>query len=210
VRIGRRVPVVLAGAMVATCALRLSTAGKCAKGQTAIKLGATGPKGARGPAGAKGAPGATGPAGTAQRINFSQVTPEATSVTHALATAGPITLLASCNGTTTSPAATSLVLSMTGGTVPLTFSASVISSDNVTSPATVAEVVDHGSTVSLGSVSLPAEAIAASVTPDTRSDIVTVVVNAGNGKEITGTLDVELSTATGSPACSIGGTLAAA
>jgi hypothetical protein len=239
VRIGRRVPMVLAGALAVTLvggvaaavtahpssakacvtsagALRLSIGGKCASGQTAIKLGSQGPAGApgaRGPKGATGAPGPqgdVGPAGTAQRINFSQVSPEATTVSHALATAGSVTLLASCNGTTVSPAATSLVLSVTGGTVPVTFSASVVSSDNVTTPATVAVVVDHGSTASLGSAALPAEAIAASVTPDTRSDVVTIVVNAGNGKEITGTLDVELSTVTDSPACTIGGTIAAA
>jgi hypothetical protein len=236
VRIGRRVPLVLAGAIAVTLvggvafavtshtasakacvtstgALRLSVADKCASGQIPIVLGSQGPKGApgaRGPKGATGATGrqgATGPAGTASRVNFSQVTPEV-GVSHALATAGPVTILAACTGTVGPPVTTSLVLSVTGGTVPVSFTATDVSSDLALVP-TVATTLAHGSSASLATASLPADSTASGTT-GTRSDVVTIVVNAGNGKQITGTLDVELTTAGTAPACTVNGTIAAA
>lgn len=228
-RIGRRVPVVLASAIAVilvggvaaavtshpatakACvtshgALRLKVGGTCATGQTEITLGSQGPNGAtgargpRGVTGARGRKGDTGPAGTAQRINFNQVTPEATTVTHALATAGPVTLIASCQGTALTT--TSLVLSLTGGTDPLSFTATDVSSDN---GAVVVVAVEHGTTVSLGTTALPTD-----TTVDSRSDVVTIVVSAASGKEVTGTLDVELSVAADTSACTVNGTLASA
>jgi hypothetical protein len=196
-------------------ALRLSTSGKCAAGQTSITLGAKGPQGAtgaRGPKGATGArgpQGATGPAGTAQRINFSQVTPEV-SVTHALATAGPVTVSASCSGTTPPGNTTSLALSVNGGTVPVTFTATDVSSDLAVAP-TVTTTLVQGSAGSLASAALPTmTTTAAGVGSGTRSDVVTLIVNAANGKQVTGTLDVELNTSGSVPACTVNGTIAAA
>jgi len=231
VHVGRRVPVVLASAVALTLVggvavavtshtpgakacvtssgvLRLRVGGKCASGQTAVTLGAQGPqgvagaRGARGPVGPQGPKGDTGPAGTARRVNFSQTTPEASSVTHALATSGPATLIASCQGT--AGTTTSLVLSLNGGTDPLTYTASVVSSsvDDGTTPALV--VLDHGASGSLTATSLPTLTTSTAV-----SDVITIVIAANSGEEITGTLDVELSTAD-SPACSVNGTLAAA
>jgi hypothetical protein len=241
VRIGRRVPVVLASALVVTLvggvaaavtsrpatakacvtsggALRLSTGGKCGSGQTAITLGSQGPrgatgargaKGATGAAGAPGAPGATGPAGTAQRVNFSQVTTEATTVLHALATAGPVTLSASCNAEAAvvsppSPATDSLTLSVTGSTQPLTFTASDVSTDSTSTPVVQSAVVS-GSTVSLGSATVVTD-----TTPDARTDVITVVISAANGKQITGTLTAQVNMVVGGPACTVNGTLASA
>jgi hypothetical protein len=185
--------------------LRLKVGGACMSGQTEISLGARGPKGARGAQGPRGARGLQGPkgdqgpAGTAQRINFSQTTPELSSVSHALATAGPATLLASCQGTASTT--TSLVLTVNGGTDPLSFTATGVSSDNGTvQPVTL----DHGTTGSLTTTPLPTI-----TTTDSLSDVITIVIGADTGEQITGTLDVELSTAD-SPACSVNGTLAAA
>ncbi len=230
-RVGRRVPLVLASAIALALALvggvavavtshspgakacvtssgvlRLRVGGKCASGQTAVALGAQGPqgvagaRGARGAVGPRGPKGNTGPAGTAQRVNFSQVTPEASSVSHALATAGPVTLLASCQGTALST--TSLVLSVNGGTDPLSFTANGVSRDNGAGPVVA---VDHGTTVSLQTTALPTI-----TTPDSLSDVITIVIGATSGAEVTGTLDVELSTAADTPVCTVDGTLAAA
>jgi hypothetical protein len=189
-------------------ALRLSTAGKCASGQQPITLGSQGPKGdtgATGPRGAKGATGAqgpqgdVGPAGDASRVNFTQTLPE-TSATHALATAGPVTLIAACNGT--AGATTSLTLTVTGGTDVLSFTASDVASDNgVTLPATITS----GATVSLGSAALPVIS-----TTDSRSDVVSIVVSSASGSEVSGTLAVTTSTSASAPACTVNGTLAAA
>jgi hypothetical protein len=239
VRIGRRVPVVLAGVVAVTLiggvaaavtshpvtakacvtstgVLRLSTAGKCAAGQSAITLGSQGPKGdtgargprgATGPRGVTGPQGPTGPAGTAQRVNFSQVTPEV-SISHALATAGPVTLLASCSGAAGPPVTTSLVLSVTGATVPVTYTATNVSSNLGASPV-VTTTLAHGSAAALASAALPVDT-ATSADTGLQSDIVTIVVNAADGKQITGTLDVELTTAGTAPACTVNGTIAAA
>lgn len=230
--IGRRVPVVAATALAVTLvggvafavaghsstakacvtsggALRLSTAGKCASGQHPITLGSQGPKGDRGVAGprgpkgetgARGPMGDTGPAGSASRINFSQTLPEV-SATHALATAGPVTLIAACSGTATP--STSLVLSVTGGTDVLNFTASDVSSDNGASPATAA--IESGATVSLGTTALPAI-----TTTDSRTDVVSIVVSSASGSEVTGTLTVTVSTSASAPACTVSGTLSAA
>jgi hypothetical protein len=244
VRIGRRVPVVVASALVVVLvggvaaavtsrpstakacvtsggALRLSTGGKCASGQTAITLGSQGPKGATGATGARGAKGATGatgpagpagatgPAGTAQRINFSQVTTEATTVLHALATSGPVTLLASCNAEAAvvsppSPATDSLTLSVTGGTQAISFTASDVSSDATATPVVQSAVVT-GSTISLGSANVVTD-----TTPDARTDVITVVISAQDGKQITGTLTASVNMVAGGPACTVNGTLASA
>ncbi|HTW20583.1 MAG TPA: hypothetical protein VME70_10275 [Mycobacteriales bacterium] len=222
-RIGGRVPVVLAAAAALTLiggvagaavashsssakacvtssgALRLRSGGKCATGEKAITLDSRGPAGARGPRGPRGPAGADG---DAVRIDFSQTDPEASTVTHALATSGPATLIASCQGTAATT--TSLVLTLNGGTDPLSYTASVVSSpvDDGTTPA--AAVLDQGSSASLTTTSLPTLTTTSSV-----SDIVTIVIAAQSGEQITGTLDVELSTAD-SPACAVNGTLASA
>jgi hypothetical protein len=206
--------------------LRIAAAnGKCAKGQSKITLGATGPAGARGPKGATGAkgatgdtgaqgvPGDTGPAGSGKRVNFTQNNVEATSVSHFLGQAGPISFNASCQGTGTPPTSppTKLVLSVTGGTQTLSYTASSVS--NATG-ATVASLT-HG--VGLA-VSTPG-ATASQMTPAFDSEstttsgsaIVTIVVEAEDGTQVTGTFDVEISTAGGdTPACIVGGTIAAA
>jgi hypothetical protein len=231
VQVGRRVPVVMASVIAVTLvggvaaataashptsakacvtsggALRLSSGGACASGQTAITLGSKGPKGNAGPTGPKGAtgpagpPGETGPAGTAQRINLSQITPEASTVTHALATASPVTLIASCQAT--SPTVTTLVLSVTGGTQPLDYTATEVASDNSATPPVV--TLDHGTTVALQT-----KAFSTQATSDNFNDLVTVVVAAGNGKQITGTFDTEIIAAPGTPSCTVHGTIASA
>jgi hypothetical protein len=97
-----------------------------------------------------------------------------------------------------------LVLSLNGGTDPLTYTASVVSSpvDDGVTPAEA--VLDHGASASLTTTALPTITTTTNV-----SDVITIVIEANTGEEITGTLDVELSTAD-SPACSVNGTLASA
>jgi hypothetical protein len=227
VRIGRRVPVVLATALAITTVggvaaavanhptaakacvsskgrLQLANAkGKCATGSSAITLGATGPAGARGPAGPKGNP---GPAEN-QRINFSQTTVEAAAVTHFLTTAGGVSLIASCQGTAATP---SLVLSLTGLTVPLSYTATEVSNSTLATVTTLT----HGATVA----EQAAGATPATVTKvfDTEttarasSDLITLAVAVPDGTEVTATLDAEVNTVPGGPACTVGGTVAAA
>jgi hypothetical protein len=67
----------------------------------------------------------------------------------------------------------------------------------------------HGSAVSLGSVSLPAD-VTDGTTNDTLSDVLTIVVGAQDGTQVTSTLDVEVNATPGDTACSVNGTLAAA
>jgi hypothetical protein len=190
--------------------------GKCAKGLSSIKLGAQGPqgatgaRGAQGPAGPKGATGASGqrgpvgPAGSAIRVNFTQSTLEAATVSHYIGTAGPVTFLASCQGT----ANTKLVLSLTG------LAQTVSYTETNTSNATGATVttLSHGTVLSEqspGSVaSTPFDTETTSGSPS--SDIATIVVAAPDGTQVTGTFDVELNIPGTSPACSVGGTIASA
>jgi hypothetical protein len=235
VRIGRRIPVMLAGALALTLvggvaaavtaagpatakacvtssgALRLSVGGKCASGQTAITLGARGPKGAPGKTGPRGPRGPQGPAGApasggATRVNLSQflIDTGTTPPTHYLGTAGPVSLVATCAGTTAAP---SLTLTLSAATESLTYTATDVQSNNGAA-ATVA--LSHGSAVSLGSVSLPADVANALITNDTLSDVITIVVGAQDGTQVTSTLDVEVNATPGDTACSVNGTLAAA
>jgi hypothetical protein len=235
VHVGRRIPVVLAGVLAVTLVggvaaavtshpttakacvtsggrLRLISGGGCGKGQTPIILGARGPKGDPGPAGAKGATGpagakgATGPAGTATRVNFSQLTPEATTVTHALTTSGPVSLIASCQAT--SATVTTLVLSVTGATKALTYTASEDSLTNSVQPPTV--TLTAGSTVALQTKAFSTVAVDSTV-PQNKSDLVTIVISASNGAQVTGTFATQInSPAPGVPACVVNGTIAAA
>jgi len=164
--------------------LRLTKAnGKCATGETVTRLDA--------------------PASSATRINFSQATPEASSVSHYLATSGPVSLLASCQGTAGST--TTLVLSITGGAAVVGYTASESVSDTVsgvTGPASVTVV--HGATAALQTKSFDTE-----TTTGNRSDLITLEASGPDGSQITGTIDAELTTGSG-PACSVGGSLVAA
>lgn len=237
-RIGRRVPVVLASALAVTLvggvaaavtshpssakacvtsggSLRLMSGGKCASGQSAITLNAKGPKGDPGPTGPKGATGpagpkgATGPAGTATRVNFSQTTPEATTITHALTTSGPVTLIASCQAT--SPTVTTLVLSVTGATHSLNFTATEASVDNAIQPPS--ETLTTGSTASLVTKAFSTVTATTNANPlldDNKADLITLVVSADNGMQVTGTLATQVNSSAGVPACTVNGTLASA
>jgi hypothetical protein len=232
VRIGRRIPVVLAGAIAVTLvggvaaavttthftgakacvtsggALRLSVGGKCATGQTAVTLGAqgaTGATGARGPKGATGArgpAGATGPAGSATRINLSQFLVDTPS-THYLGSAGPVSLIATCGGTTLIP---SLTITFVGGTQSLSYTDTDIASNEGGAPAVV---LSHGTVASLATGTLPADVTDGTVDA-TRSDVITLIVTAQNGTAVTATLDVEVNATAGDTACTVNGTLAAA
>ena len=102
----------------------------------------------------------------------------------------------------------SLVLSLSGGTDTLAATESNVAADDNATPDTAtpaAASIDHGTAASLGSVTLPTLTTATS-----QSDEITLVVNTGSGTVVTGTLDAELSTVTGGPACTVTGTLAAA
>jgi hypothetical protein len=229
VRVRGRVPVVLATALLVTTVggvaaavgdhptsakacvaanggLRLPTSGgKCAKGTTALTLdakGATGAKGARGPAGPQGAPGATGPAGTGQRINFTQTAVEAASVTHYLGSAGPVSLIASCQGVAATSA--ELVLELTGGTEALSYTGTDVGLDPNTATGIGTTTVIHGSTTALATPTT----IATDTSTDASSDVVTLVVAAADGTQVTATLDIELDGTT-APACTVGGTMVA-
>jgi hypothetical protein len=233
--IGRRIPVVVASTLAVmlvggvaaavtshptsakACVtpggrLRLLTGGGCGKGQTPITLGAKGPKGDPGPPGPKGATGppgpkgATGPAGTATRVDFSQLTPEATTITHALTTSGPVSLFAACQAT--SPTVTTLVLSVTGATQSLTYSASEDSLTNGTQPPAL--TLTSGSTVSLQTKPFSTVAVDSTV-PQNKSDLITVVISASKGAQVTGTFATQVnSPSPGVPACVVNGTVAAA
>jgi hypothetical protein len=232
VRFGRRIPVVLAGAIAVTLvggvaaavttthftgakacvtsggALRLSVGGKCATGQTAVTLGAqgaTGATGARGPKGATGArgpAGATGPAGSATRINLSQFLVDTPS-THYLGSAGPVSLIATCGGTTLIP---SLTITFVGGTQSLSYTDTDIASNEGGAPDVV---LSHGTVASLATGTLPADVTDGTVDA-TRSDVITLIVTAQNGAAVTATLDVEVNATAGDTACTVNGTLAAA
>jgi hypothetical protein len=236
VRIGRRVPMVLAGAITVTllggvaaavtshpttakaCVtpggrLRLYSNGSCTSGQTPITLGAKGPKGDPGPTGPKGATGpagpkgATGPAGTATRVNFSQLTPEASTITHALTTSGPVSLIASCQAT--SATVTTLVLSVTGATQALSYTATEASVNNGTQPP--AMTLTSGSTVSLQTKAFSTLTADNSTLPaQNKADLITLVISAAKGMQITGTLATQVNTTTGVPACVVNGTISAA
>jgi hypothetical protein len=223
VRIGRRIPVVLAGAIAVTLvggvaaavttthftgakacvtsggALRLSVGGKCATGQTAVTLGAQGAKGATG---ARGPAGATGPAGSATRINLSQFLVDTPS-THYLGSAGPVSLIATCGGTTLIP---SLTITFVGGTQSLSYTDTDIASNEGGAPAVV---LSHGTVASLATGTLPADVTDGTVDA-TRSDVITLIVTAQNGAAVTATLDVEVNATAGDTACTVNGTLAAA
>jgi hypothetical protein len=234
VRIGRRIPVMLAGAIAITLiggvaaavtaspttakacvtsggALRLSVGGKCASGQTAITLGQRGPKGSAGKTGKTGArgpqgdPGTPGSDGGATRINLSQfvIDTGATPPTHYLGTAGPVSLVATCAGTTAAP---SLTLTLSAATESLTYTATDVKSNDGATP-TVA--LYHGSAISLASASLPAD-VADGTPDDTMSDVITIVVGAQDGTQVTSTVDVEVNATPGDTACSVNGTIAAA
>jgi hypothetical protein len=221
VRIGRRVPVVIAGAIAVTLvggvaaavtashsstakacvtsggALRLSTGGKCASGQTAITLGAQGPRGPRG---------ATGPAGGgATPINLSQflIDTGTTPATHYLGSAGPVSLIATCAGTTAQP---TLLLTVSAGVQSFTFTDTDVASNDVAAPTVL---LSHGGAASLASSALPVDTTDGT-TNDTESDVITLVVATQNGSQVTGTLDVEINATPGDTACSVNGTLAAA
>jgi pilus assembly protein FimV len=248
VRIGRRVPVVLATALATTTVggvaaavadhpsaakacvsskgtLALAnTKGKCASGTSAITLGATSPAGAQGPQGpagpkgatgaagapgAAGADGAQGPAGPAEnmRVNFSQTGVEAAAITHYLFTAGGVSVIASCQGTAGTP---KLVLSLTGLTVPVSYTATKVSNASGSAVTTLT----HGNSVA----EQAAGATPTTVTPvfDTEttstasSDLITLAAAAPDGTQVTATLDAEVNSVTGGPACTVGGTVAAA
>jgi hypothetical protein len=239
VRIGRRVPVVLATALAITTVggvaaavanhptaakacvsskgqLQLPNAkGKCATGSAKITLGATGPAGARGPKGASGAPGtagAQGPKGDPgpaenQRINFSQTTTEAAAVTHFLSTAGGVSLIASCQGIAATP---SLVLSLTGLTVPLSYTATEVSNSTLATVTTLT----HGATVAEQSAGTTPATVTkvfdTETTSTASSDLITLAVAVPDGTEVTATLDAEVNTVAGGPACTVGGTVASA
>ncbi|HEX3825252.1 MAG TPA: hypothetical protein VHV79_12375 [Mycobacteriales bacterium] len=192
--------------------------GKCAKGQSSIKLGAqgrqgaTGARGPRGPAGPEGATGqrgAVGPAGSAIRVNFTQNNVEATTVTHYIGTAGPVTFIASCQGTGSPPTSppTKLLLSLTGLAQTVTYT------ETNTSNATGSTVttLTHGTALSEQSPGAAASTVFdTESTTTSSSDIVTIVAAAPDGTQVTATFDVELTTSGSAPACIVGGTIAAA
>jgi collagen type I alpha len=234
VRIGRRVPVVLASALVVTLiggvaaavtssaptakacvtsggALRLSVGGKCANGQTAVTLGATGPKGATGATGARGPKGATGArgpkgdtgaAGSATRVDLNQFLVDTPS-THYLGSAGPVSLIATCGGTTAIP---SVILTFVGGTQSLSYTDTDVASNE---GGAAAVTLAHGTVASLGTGTLPAD-VTDGTTNATRSDVITLIVTAQDGTPVTATLDVEVNATPGDTACAVNGTLAAA
>jgi hypothetical protein len=235
VRIGRRVPVVAAAAIAVTLvggvaaavtatqastakacvtsggALRLSTGGKCASGQTAITLGAQGPRGLRGAPGPKGARGAKGPkgdqgpAGSATPINLSQflIDTGTTPATHYLGSAGPVSLIATCAGTTSQP---TLLLTVGAGTQSFSFTDTDVASNDA-GPPTV--LLSHGAAGSLASAALPVDTTDGTVN-DTESDVITLIVATQDGSQVTGTLDVEINATPGDTACSVNGSLSAA
>jgi hypothetical protein len=257
VRIGRRVPVVLATALAITTvggvaaavadhpssakacvsskgALVLSNAnGKCASGTSAVTIGATGPAGARGPQGLQGVPGpkgATGSAGTpgadgaagpagpkgdpgsAIGVNFNQTTVESAgptppAVTHLVAAAGPVNLIAGCQGTATTP---SLVLSMTGLADGLTYTATEVSNASGSMVTTLAHGAAVGEQTSGATAGQITKVFDTESTSTSSSDVITLVIQASDGTQVTGILDAEVSSSTSSPqgpACTLSGTL---
>jgi hypothetical protein len=147
-------------------------------------------------------------------VSWAQTTPEVAADTHYLTTAGGVSLIATCGGTAAQPTVT---LALTGLTQGVSYTATEVSNQTGTAVTTLA----HGAAVPEQTVGATAGQITkvfdsettTTGTEDRVSDLVTVVAQADDGTEFTASLDAELADSTAAasgPACTLGGTVAAA